>query len=76
MFWLTYAVTCALLHHILALHYQDSCKPSWWWSLGFDPSAYCGFLHKTLHVLRAGPLVAVLPIIPGLPRLPGVPRQE
>lgn len=63
MSWLAYAVTCALLHHVLAHHYQDACRPAWW-SFGLlDSSAYCALLHRSLQVLGASPLLAALPQI-------------
>lgn len=65
--WLGYAVTCALSHQLLASHYTDTCRPSWWF--GIDTTPYCAFLHKSLHVLRASPLLA-LPVVPRLV-LPG-----
>lgn len=67
MFWLAYAFTCALLHHILAHHYSDACKPSWWPFL--ESTVYCELVRKTLHVLRASPLLAALPGLRGLPQL-------
>jgi hypothetical protein len=56
MFWLVYAVTCALLHQVLASHYQQACTPSWWSLL--DRSAYCALVHRGLQVLGASPLLA------------------
>lgn len=79
MFWLAYALTCALLHHVLAFHYQDACRPTWW-SFGLDslfhgsPSAYCALVSKALHALRAGPLLAAVPALAKLPRLPSPPN--
>lgn len=67
MFWLVYAVTCAVLHHILSSHYQAACSPSWWSFL--DASPYCAVVHKALHVLSAGPLLAALPALSNVPRL-------
>lgn len=60
MFWLAYAATCALLHHVLSYHYQDACRPSWWW-LGGDDTAYCVLVHRALQTLRASPLLAIAP---------------
>lgn len=66
MFWAVYALTCFLLHHLLATHYSNACRPSWW-SFGFDSSAYCAFVHKALHALQAGPLLAVAHLPRNLP---------
>lgn len=60
MFWVAYALSCALLHHVLSHHYQEACRPSWW-SFGLDSSAYCAVVHKALYALRAAPLLAVFP---------------
>lgn len=60
MFWVTYVVGCALLHHLASTHYQDVCRPRWW-SLGLEHSTYCSVLHKLLHALRAGPVLAAAP---------------
>ena len=65
MFWLAYAATSALLHHLLSRHYQDACSPSWWWPT--EDSAYCTFVHKALRALQASPLL-VAPV--GLLRQP------
>lgn len=62
MFWLAYAIACALLHHVLSFHYQDTCRPSWW-PLGAS-DAYCLFVQRALQAVRAGPLLAVVPALP------------
>ena len=54
---LGYAATCALCHQLLASHYADACRPSWFF--GIDSTPYCALVHKGLHVLRAAPLLAV-----------------
>lgn len=69
MFWLAYAVTCALLHHVLSHHYVDACRPAWWTFGLVDASVYCAFLHRTLQVIGASPLLAALPRVHDLPRL-------
>ena len=61
-----YAATCAISHHLLASHYSDTCRPSWWF--GLDSSAYCAFLNRSLNVLRAAPLLAV-PVLPRIANL-------
>lgn len=70
MFWLVYAITCALLHQVLAAHYQTACTPSWW--LPRDPSGYCGLLHRGLQVLGASPLLAAAAVDRAVPRLPAL----
>lgn len=65
MVWLAYAVACALFHHVLAYHYQDACRPSWW-SFG-EGTAYCSIVNRALQLLRAGPLLAALPALPRAP---------
>lgn len=61
MFWLAYAATCALLHHVLWHHYQDACRPVWWtFGLG-DATVYCGVLHRALQLVGTSPLLAAVP---------------
>lgn len=62
MFWLAYAITCAVLHQLLVHHYQDACRPSWW-AFGGDPSVYCAFVHKALNALSASPLLVAAPCL-------------
>lgn len=73
MFWLFYAITCALLHTVLASHYQHACAPSWW--LPRDASGYCGLLHRGLQVLGASPLLAAAAVDRVAPRLPPLAAQ-
>lgn len=75
MLWLAYAVTCSLLHHVLARHYADACVPASSSLLAalLPPataaSAYCEVVHKALHVLGASPLLAAAPLLAARPRV-------
>jgi hypothetical protein len=59
----TYALTCAALHHVLAFHYADACKPAFIFQ---SSSTYCEFLQRALQALRASPLAALAAAVPAL----------
>jgi hypothetical protein len=54
-----YAFSCALLHHLLQLHYYQSCKSSIFAAFFIEQSPYCEVVKRSLSALQWSPLIIV-----------------
>lgn len=62
-FFFLYALTCYLMHHVLAYHFYTMCSTSLLGFLGFAPTPYCQFVDKALKVVQWAPLGAAVPFL-------------
>ena len=60
---LAYSISCVLAHHLISLHYYNTCKASWFSFLGLDSSVYCGWVRRALQALQWTPLVVFAPYL-------------
>jgi hypothetical protein len=69
----TYAFSCALLHHLLQLHYINACQSSFFAVFFIESSPYCEIVKRSLLALQWSPLIVVGAIGPS--SLPFLPRE-